>query len=172
MKLYIQRYICTHSYIKPRQDRLTCDFHYYLYIYVSSQYAQYFVTTFIKTPQISENMTIWPRDFTKETRWGHIREPATAPREILLSPINMHIVTLILQGPTKHFKTSNVSLFDLLPSGILAYIDICLSVLKHCDKFKHVILCFKYMCNPLLLEIPHKLCTPYHIFGAFRWYNQ
>ena len=60
-----------------------------------------FVTTFIKTPHIYENMTIWPRDYNEETRWGHTGEPETAPREIFLSPLNMHHCTLIMEHPTK-----------------------------------------------------------------------
>ena len=109
-----------------------------------------FVTTFIKNPHISENMTIWPRGSTKETRWVPIRGPVTAPCEIFLPPINMHRHTLILQSPTKHLKPSHTSLFDLLPSVILAYTDIWIYVLEHRNKFKHVIFHFKSICNPLI----------------------
>ena len=62
----------------------------------------------------------------------------------------MHRFTIILQHPTKQLNPSYASLFNLLPSGILADIDIWLPGLEHCDKFKHVILRLKYMCKPVL----------------------
>ena len=63
---------------------------------VYHQHAQFVFTTFIKILTISENMKIWPRDSTKETRWGHTGEPAPEPHEIFSSPTNMHRCTLIL----------------------------------------------------------------------------
>ena len=72
-----------------------------IFTYVYYQHTQLFFTTFIKTPHIHENMTIWPHDSTKDTGWGHTREPATAPIGIFLSPLNMNCCTFIIQFPTK-----------------------------------------------------------------------
>ena len=38
-----------------------------IFTYVYYQNAKHFITTFIKTPHIYENKTIWPHDSTKET---------------------------------------------------------------------------------------------------------
>ena len=84
-------------------------------------------------------MKIWPRDYTKDTRWVNIEEPITATRELFSAHINMHRRKILLQRPTKQLKPSRVSLFGLLPSEIPADVDICLSGLEHCNKFKHVI---------------------------------
>ena len=65
----------------------------------------------------------------------------------------------------------NTSLFDLLPPDILADIDICLSGLEHRNKFKHIILHFKYMSNPIIFAIRHEHWTPYYNFESFRWCN-
>ena len=46
-------------------------------------------------------MTIWSRNSTKETGLGNTEEPRTAPRELLLDPLNIHCLTLLLQRPTK-----------------------------------------------------------------------
>ena len=80
----------------------------------------------------------------------------------IVSSLAAHISTKLMHTP----------LFYLLSSYILAYIDIWLSGLEHRDKFKHVISRFKYMSNPVLFAIRHNLGTPYHNFGAFRWYNK
>ena len=143
-----------------------------IFTYVYHQHTIVFFPTLIKTPHIYENMTIFPRDSTKDTGWGNTEELRTAPREIFLAFLNMHRRTLLLHRPTKLFKSSHASLFDILPSDILADIGIWISVLKHRDKFKHVISCFKYMCNPLLSAIPHYIWTPYHNFSAFYWYKK
>ena len=84
-------------------------------------------------------MTIWPSNSTKETGWGHTKEPASAPHEIFLSNPNMHSCTLMLQCPTKQPRPTHASLFEILTSGILAGIDIWLSGLEHHNKLKHVI---------------------------------
>ena len=117
-------------------------------------------------------MTIWPRNYTKETGWVHTGEPATAPREKFLYSLNMHWHKIILQLPTKWLNPTDASLFDILPSDILADIDIWVSSLEHWNKFKPFISCFKYMSNPVIFSIPYKLCTMYLNFGAFCWYNQ
>ena len=136
-------------------------------MYVYHQHAKHFVPTFIKTPHVSENMTIWPCGSFEETILGNTKEPRTVPNEIFLDTLNMRHRTILLQRPTKLLNPLHASLFDLLPSDILADIDIWISGLEHRDKFKHVISRFKSMCNPVLFAIPHKLWTPYHNFGAF-----
>ena len=116
-------------------------------------------------------MKIWPHDSTKETGWGSTKVPEPVPHEIFSSPPNMNCCTLIMQRPEKPLKTTQASLIDLLPTEIIADINIWLSGLKHRDIFKHIILRFKYMSNPVLFTISYNLWTLYHNFGAFRWYN-
>ena len=72
----------------------------------------------------------------------------------------MYSRTLILQNPLKLLNPTHASLFDLLPLFILAYVDIRLSGLEHCDKFKHIILRFKSMSNPVLFAVSHDYWTP------------
>ena len=139
-----------------------------IFTHIYQQQAKHFVTTFMKTPHIYEKMTIWPRNSTKETVWVNTEESRTVPCEIFSAPIDMHCFTLLLQCPKQLRKTSNASLFDLLPSEFLADIDIWLFGLEHRVKFKHVISRFKSMCNPIIFAIPHNLLTPYHYFGALR----
>ena len=117
-------------------------------------------------------MTIWPHDSTKETGWRNTEEPRTSCSEIFSTTNNIPRITRLLQIPIKQLKPFHASLWDLLPSDILVDIDIWLSGLKHRDKFKHKISRFKPMCNPVLFEIPHKLWTLYHNFGALRCYNK
>ena len=143
-----------------------------IFTYIYHQHAKTFVTTFIKTPHISENMTIWSRDSTKDTKWGNTEKPRTSSCKILSNTLNMNRFTRLLQLPTKQLKTLHASLFYLLPLVILEDIGICLSGLEHGNKFKHVISHFKSMCNPVLHGIPHDLWNPYHNFRVFRWYNK
>ena len=117
-------------------------------------------------------MTILPRNSIKETGWGNTKEPRTAPREVFLDTINMHRCILLLQLNTKRLNPSHESLFDILPSDILANIDIWLSGLENCNKFKHFISRFKFMCNPILFEITYNIWTLYHNLCAFCWYNK
>ena len=56
--------------------------------------------------------------------------------------------------------------------AIIVDIDICLSGLKHRDKFKHIISRFKYTCGPVQFKISHDLRIPYYNFGASCWYNK
>ena len=116
-------------------------------------------------------MKILSPNYIKETGWGHYDQPEPTPREIFLSPPNMHHRAIILQRPTKLLNPTHASLFNTLPSDILADIDIFLSILEHHDKFKHVILHFKSISNPILFAIIHDLWTPYLNFGSFRWYK-
>ena len=143
-----------------------------IFTYAYHQHAKHFVTKFIKTPHIYENIAIWPRDYTKETVWGNIKEPRTTFREIFLDTLSMPWITLLLKRPTKILKPLYASLFGLLPSDILADIDIWLSSLKHCDKFKNVISHFWSMCKPVLFIISHNLLTPYPNLRALRWYKK
>ena len=102
IQLYILRYIHTYSYTRIHNKSPPYAFHYYfLHTSIISMH-NCFVTTFIKNSHISENMKIWPCDFTNDTRWGNMEEPRTAPSEIFLSPLNMHCITLILQRPPKN----------------------------------------------------------------------
>ena len=66
----------------------------------------------------------------------------------------------------------HTSLFDILPLVILEDTDIWLSGLKHRDKFKHVILRFKSMSNPVLFAISYNLWTSHHNFWSLRWCNK
>ena len=143
-----------------------------IFTYVYHHHAKTIVTTFIKTPHISENVTIWPRNYTKDTWWENTEEPRTIPCEIFSAPLNMHHLTILLKSPTKLLDPLHESLFYLLPSYILEDVDIWISGLEHRDKFKHAFLRFKYMCNPVFFTIPHKLWTLYHSFCALCWYNK
>ena len=128
-----------------------------IFTYVYHQHTKHFVTTFIKYSHISENMTIWPRNSTKEKVWRNTKEPRTAYCEIFSAPLNMNRRTIILQRPKKQLNPTHASLFDLIALEIFADVDIWISGLGHCNKFKHFISCFKPMCNPVLFEIPHDL---------------
>ena len=65
----------------------------------------------------------------------------------------------------------NATLFYLLPTEILAAIDIWVASLEHRNKFNHVISRLKYMSNPFLLPIKSEQWTLYHNFETFHWYN-
>ena len=112
-----------------------------------------------------------PRDFTKNTGWGHA-DNKKYPREFFTSPLNTHHRTINLQYHSKLLKPSQAQLFDLLPTDILIDIEIWVSSLEHSEKFKPIILCFKTICNPIIFAIPHDLWTPYHNLGAFYCYNE
>ena len=70
-----------------------------IFTYFYNQNTKHFVTIFIKTHHVSENMKIWPHNLTEETRWGHIEEPRTSPSKIFSSPLKMHRRTLLLKRP-------------------------------------------------------------------------
>ena len=112
----------------------------------------HFVTSFIKSPHISGNMTIFHSVLLK-------RQDGYTPYspEFFASPLNMHPRTSNLQCLSKQIKPSHASLFYLLPTHILTDIEIWVYGLEHCDKFKHVVLCFKTMCNLIIFTIPHNL---------------
>ena len=74
-------------------------------------------------------MTSCQRVSTKTTGWGNCEEPE--PHVIYFLRPNMHHHTHIMQSPTKLLKLMHVSLFDLLPTKILADIYICLYVHNH-----------------------------------------
>ena len=75
-----------------------------IFTYIYHQHLKKIVTIFIKTPHVPENMTIWPRDFTKETGWVNNEEPRTDPREIFLDPLNMHRHTTLLKFTKKQLN--------------------------------------------------------------------
>ena len=76
-----------------------------------------FVTSFTKTPHISENMTT-PHDFTKNTGWGRV-DNKKYPHELFASPLNTHYFTSTLHSHPKLLKPSKASLFYLLLTEIL-----------------------------------------------------
>ena len=100
-----------------------------------------------------------PHDFTKNTGWVCANNNKF-PRELFESPLNTHFHTSTLQFHTKRLKTTQVSLFYLLPAAILADIEIWVSGLEHRDKFKPVILRINNSYNPIIFAIPHDLWTP------------
>ena len=65
----------------------------------------------------------------------------------------------------------HASLFDLLHLYIFVDIGIWLPGLENHDRFKHAILRFKSMSNPILVSITSNYWTPYHNFESFQWYN-
>ena len=69
-------------------------------------------------------------------------------------------------------RKSVVVLMGTIKTTTTVGIDIWSSGLKHCNKFKHVILRFIYMCNPVLFAIPHEVWIPYHNFWASLLYNK
>ena len=55
-------------------------------------------------------MTIWQRDYTKETGWGHCEEPDPhTPYLIYSLCTNMHRRTLIIKRPKKRLKPTHTS---------------------------------------------------------------
>ena len=109
-----------------------------------------------------------PREFTKNTGWGR-SDSKKHPPEFFVFPLNTHQLTSNIQHHSKQLNTSQAPLFYLLPTEILTDIEIWVSGLEHCDKFKPFVSRIKTMCNPILLEIPHNLWTPDHNVGVFRW---
>ena len=69
IQIYILRYNRTHYYIKIIHEIKPFAFHYYIFVCLSSD-SKHFVTTIIKTPHVSENIKIWPRDSINEIGWG------------------------------------------------------------------------------------------------------
>ena len=94
-------------------------------------------------------MTIWKHNSTKETGWGHCEEPEPhTPHVMYLLFPNMHLRILIIQSPKKRIKPMHASLFGLLPPDIIADIYIWISRRELHNKFKHIILLFKFISNP------------------------
>ena len=90
------------------------------------------------------------RNFAINTRWGHANHR-----------------TSTLHRHTKLLNPSEIYLFHLLPQDILTDIDIWLSRLDHCEKFKAFITNMNTMCNPTLLSIAQDLWAPYHNFSVY-----
>ena len=95
-----------------------------------------------------------PCKFAKNTRWGHTDHMKITP-----------------QRHPKQLNLTEAYLFDLLPTVILTDIEIWVSGLEHCDRFKAIVSRINFMYNPILFAIPHELWTPYHNFGVYRYYN-
>ena len=79
-----------------------------------------------------------------------------------------HTTTLLDNFPPKIIKPTNISLFDLLTTDVLASIDNCCVGLEYHDNFKHVLLRFKYKVNPIIHTIPYKYWTPYNNLAPFK----
>ena len=94
-----------------------------------------------------------PRNLTKNTRWVH-----TNHKKITLNHF------------PKRLKPTEASLFDLLPTVILAYIDIWVSGLEHSDKFKAVVKRIDFMSNPIIFKITHELWKLYYNVRVYIWY--
>ena len=90
-----------------------------------------------------------PHNFTINTRWGH----------------TYHKTSTLNLDP-KLLTPTETSLFDLLPTDILMYIDIWVSGLKHCDKSKAVIKNMNNLCNPTLFVILLELWATYRNFSV------
>ena len=116
-------------------------------------------------------MTIFPHDYTEETGWVHADDTLYS-RELFVSPLNMHCHRITIQLPSKLLQPLHASLSCLLTTDIFTDIEIWVSGLKHRDKFKHIVLRSKTMCNLILYAIPYNLWTPYHNFGALHRYNK
>ena len=76
----------------------------------------------------------------------------TTLREFLASPLNTHLRTSTLQCHKKILNVSQALLFDLLTTDILTDIEICVSGLDHCDRFKPVVSRFKLCVTPSSLQ--------------------
>ena len=135
------------------------------YTYIYHKHTNTFFTSFTKSPHIYENTTT-PHDFTKNTGWVCANNNK-CPRELFESPLNTHFRTSTLQFHTKRLKTTQVSLFYLLPAAILADIEIWVSGLEHRDKFKAVVSRINSMYNPIIYAITHELWTPYQNFRVY-----
>ena len=134
--------------------------------YVYHQHTNTFFTSFTK---LYKFLKIWQHRINLlKTQDGGV--PTT--REFFPSPINTHFHTSTLKRHPKLLKPTKASLFNILPTVFLVDIEIWVSSLNYCDKFKVVFLLINYMYNPVLFAVPRELWTPYHHFGVFRWYNE
>ena len=128
-------------------------------------------TTFIKLLTIFDTMKSWQPDYTKISSG---QENCEQPDEVdhwdpvcpcvpvrLTMLLQCHNTTILDHYPPKIPKPANGSLFDLLPPDVLAAIDNWLTELKYHDKFKHVLLQFKYKINTFLYIIPYQYWNPY-----------
>ena len=76
--------------------------------------------------------------------------------------MDLHI--LIMKRITLQIKSAHTTLFNLLPIEILVGIDIWISGLRQCNKFKHIVSCFKYIIQPILFVSRHKYWSIYYNF--------
>ena len=99
----------------------------------------------------------------------------TTPRNFAINTRLVHAnhKTSTIHCHPKLLKPTKTYLFDLFPQYILTDIDIWVSCLEHCNKFKAVITNMNTMCNPTLFAIPQELLAPYHNFSTYSsWYNK
>ena len=75
------------------------------------------------------------RNIAKNTRWGHTNQK-----------------TSTLHRHPKQLNLTEASLFDLLSTVILMIIDIWVSGLEHCDKFKAFVKNMNSLSNPALFS--------------------
>ena len=72
---------------------------------------------------------------------------------------------------TRKFAINKI--FYLFPKDILTDIDIWVSGIEHCNKFKAVITNINTMCKPTLFSIQQELWAPYQNLSVYScWYNQ
>ena len=123
----------------------TCVYH---------QHTNTFCLLFHKNIISFWNMTT-SRTLSKNTRWE-----------------NTDNKTSTLHRHPKLLKPTETYLFNLLPTIILADIDIWVSSLKHHEKFKSFAKKMNYLSNPVFFVIPHDLWAPCQNFGVYIWYNE
>ena len=93
----------------------------------------------------------------------------TTPRNFVINTIwvNVYHNTSTPHWHPKWLKPTEISLFNILPTDILTDIDIWVSGLEHCDKFKAFIKNMNTMCNPTIFSIPPELWSPYHNLSVY-----
>ena len=79
-----------------------------------------------------------PLYFAKNTGWGRANNKK-CPSSFFAYTLNTHICKNTLHRHPEKLKPTEASLFDLFPAVILTDIEIWVSVLEHCDKFKAVL---------------------------------
>ena len=91
-----------------------------------------------------------PRNFAITTRWGNTNNNK--------STLHYHL---------KRLNPTETSLFNIFPTDILTDIDIWVSGLEHCDKFKSVVNNMDTMLNPTIFSITPELREPYQNFSVY-----
>ena len=78
-------------------------------------------------------MTIFQTYYTLTTGWVNCKQPNEIDYGTLFCPSMPDCRKLITKRPTKKLNLTNASLFDLLPTDILADVDTCIYGLNYCD---------------------------------------